>query len=145
MFTGEFEHSVDDKGRLTIPAKFRDELASGVVVTRGLDNCLWAFSRSEWEKLAEKIATLPKTSQAARNFTRFMFASASESIPDRQGRVLIPQNLRDYAGISNETAVIGVMDRVEIWNPDRWSEAFSNVENNSDEIAAQLHELGFNI
>lgn len=145
MFLGEFAHSVDDKGRLTIPAKFRDELESGVVITRGLDGCLWAFSRAEWEKLAEKVAALPTTNSTARDFTRFMFSSASDSIPDRQGRVLIPQNLRTYAGITSESAVIGVMNRVEIWNPERWSEVFSNVEKNSDEIASQLNELGFNI
>ncbi len=145
MFSGEFTHSVDDKGRLTIPAKFREELASGIVVTRGLDKCLWAYTKSEWEKLAEKVSALPSTSEAARNFTRFIFASASESIPDRQGRVLIPQNLRDRADITDEAAVIGVMNRVEIWNPARWSETFAKVEENSDEIAAQLLELGFNI
>ena len=93
MFLGEFEHTIDGKGRLTIPAKFRDELASGVVVTRGLDGCLWAYSRSEWEKLSEKISQLPTTNPAARNFARFMFSSAFDSIPDRQGRVLVP---RDY-------------------------------------------------
>ena len=145
MFFGEFEHSIDDKGRLTIPARFRDDLEGGVVVTRGLDGCLWAYPRYEWEKLAEKIATMPSTNAAARGFARFMFSSAFDSIPDRQGRVLIPQKLRDYAGITNETAVIGVMNRVEIWNPAKWSETFSKVEEDPDAIVAQLEELGINI
>lgn len=142
MFLGQFEHTIDGKGRLTIPAKFREELASGVVVTRGLDGCLWAYNRSEWEILAEKIAQTPTTNQAARNFARFMFSSASDSIPDRQGRVLIPQNLRDYAGIENETVIIGVMNRLEIWNPDKWSQLVTEVEQDTDAIVAQLQDLG---
>lgn len=142
MFLGEFEHTIDGKGRLTIPAKFRDELESGVVVTRGLDGCLWAYSRGEWETLAEKIAQMPTTNPAARNFSRFMFSSAFDSIPDRQGRILIPQNLRDYAGIDNETVVIGVMNRVEIWSPDRWTSIVAEVEEDPDEFVSQLQDLG---
>ena len=128
MFLGEFTHTIDDKGRLTIPAKFRDELEGGLIVTRGLDGCLWAYPRFEWETLAQKISKLPTTSQAARNFARFMFSSAFDSIPDRQGRVILPQNLREYAGIQNETTVIGVMNRVEILNPTKWTDVFSEVE-----------------
>lgn len=142
MFLGEFEHTIDGKGRLTIPAKFRDELESGVVVTRGLDGCLWAYGRSEWEKLAEKIAQMPTTNPAARNFARFMFSNAFDSIPDRQGRVLIPQSLRDYASIQNETVVIGVMNRVEIWNPESWKAVLSDVENDPDDLLSQLQDLG---
>ena len=142
MFLGEFEHSIDDKGRLTVPAKFRDELEGGVVITRGLDGCLWAYPRPEWDVLAEKLSKLPTANKAARDFVRFMSSSASDSIPDRQGRVLIPQKLRDYAGIGSETAVIGVMNRVEIWNPAKWAETFSEVEENPEAIAAQLDELG---
>jgi MraZ protein len=145
MFFGEFEHVIDDKGRLTIPAKFREELESGVVITRGLDGCLWAYPRSEWEKLAEKISAMPSTNAAARSFTRFMFSSAFDSIPDRQGRVLIPQKLREYAGITNETSVIGVMNRVEIWNPEKWSETVAIVEEDPDTFIAQLQESGINI
>ena len=144
MFLGEFEHSIDDKGRLTVPAKFRDELEGGVVITRGLDGCLWAYPRSEWDELAEKLHKLPTANKAARDFVRFIFSSASDSIPDRQGRVLIPQKLRDYAGIGSETAVIGVMNRVEIWNPAKWSETFSEVEADPEAIASQLAELDIN-
>ena len=145
MFLGEFEHAIDDKGRLTIPAKFRNELESGVVITRGLDGCLWAYPRLEWEILAEKISKMPTTNPAARNFARFMFSSAFDSIPDRQGRVLIPQNLRTYGQIQSETVVIGVMNRLEIWNPTRWTEVFAKVEEDPEAIVAQLHELGIEI
>ena len=145
MFVGEFSHTIDDKGRLTIPAKFRDELEGGVIVTRGLDGCLWAYPRYEWEKLAEKISQQPSTNQAVRNFVRFMFSSAFDSIPDRQGRVIIPQNLRNYADIQSEATVIGVMNRVEIWKPATWTEVFSKVEEDPEAIVAQLHELGFEI
>jgi MraZ protein len=142
MFLGEFEHTIDGKGRLTIPAKFRDELESGVVVTRGLDGCLWAYGRSEWEILAQKIGNMPTTNAAARNFARFMFSNAFDSIPDRQGRILLPQNLRDYASIDNETVVIGVMNRVEIWSPDRWTQVLSGVEQDPDSFVEQLQDLG---
>ena len=142
MFLGEYEHTVDDKGRLTIPAKFREELEGGVVITRGLDGCLWAYTRSEWEVLAEKISKLPTTNPAARDFARFMFANAFDSIPARQGRVLIPQNLRDHADIQNETVVIGVMNRVEIWRPDKWAEVSNRVGQDTDAVAAQLQDLG---
>ena len=142
MFLGEFAHTIDDKGRLTIPAKFRDDLASGVVITRGLDGCLWAYSRSEWEVLAEKISRLPTTNPAARNFSRFMFANAFDSIPDRQGRVLIPQNLRDYANIESDTIIIGVMNRLELWNPGQWGQVMAAVEEDPEAIVAQLQDLG---
>jgi MraZ protein len=142
MFLGEFEHTIDGKGRLTVPAKFRDELASGVVVTRGLDGCLWAYSRSEWEQLAEKISQLPTTNPNARNFARFMFSSAFDSIPDRQGRVLIPQNLRDYASIGSDTVIIGVMNRVEIWSPERWNSVITQVESDPENFVSQLEDLG---
>ena len=142
MFLGAFEHTLDSKGRLTIPSKFRDELESGVVITRGLDGCLWAFGRSEWENLTEKISQLPTTNRSARNFTRFMFSSAYDSIPDRQGRILIPQNLRTYAGIESDTIVTGTNNRVEIWSPDRWDAILSEVEGDPDAFVSQLEELG---
>ena len=142
MFLGEYSHTIDDKGRLTIPAKFRDELESGVVITRGLDGCLWAYGRSEWDALADKIGQLPTTNQAARNFSRFMFSSAFDSIPDRQGRILLPQKLRDYAGIQDETVIIGVKNKLEIWNPAKWAEVVTDVEQGTEDIAVQLQDLG---
>jgi|SoiMethySBSTD1v2_1073268.scaffolds.fasta_scaffold4694356_1 MraZ protein len=145
MFLGEYAHTIDDKGRLTIPAKFRDELQGGIVITRGLDRCLWAYPRSEWEVVAEKIAKMPTTNPSARDFSRFMFSSAFDSIPDRQGRVIIPQNLRQFAEIETDTVIIGVMNRLEIWNPARWTEVFARVESDPEAIVAGFANLDINI
>jgi MraZ protein len=142
MFLGEFAHTFDDKGRLTIPAKFRDELAGGVVVTRGIDRCLLVFPRPVWDILAERIAKLPLTERNARNFNRLMFSGAADSVPDRQGRVLIPQGLREYARLDGEAVVIGLYDRLEIWDPLQWANIKAEVEENPDAIAQQLQELG---
>lgn len=146
MFLGQYSHTVDDKGRLTIPSRFRAELEGGVVITRGLDGCLWAYPRSEWDRQVEAINALPTTTNAAaRNFVRFFFSNASDSVPDRQGRVLIPQNLRDHAAITNETVVVGVNNRVEIWNPERWSEVFNKVEADPDAMMSQLQDMGISL
>ena len=142
MFLGEFSHNLDDKGRLTIPAKFRDELAGGLVITRGIDRCLAVYPRQGWDALAERIAQLPLTQRDARNFSRLMFSGAADFIPDRQGRVLIPQGLREYAGLDSEAVIIGLYDRLEIWNPELWAQVKSEVEENPESIAEQLHELG---
>lgn len=142
MFLGEYSHTIDDKGRLTIPAKFRDELESGVVITRGLDGCLWAYGRSEWDVIAAKVAQLPSTNPAARDYSRFMFSGAFDSIPDRQGRVLLPQKLRDYAKIEDETIIIGINNKLEIWSPARWDEVVNRVEQAAEDMAAQLRDLG---
>ncbi len=142
MFLGEFSHNLDDKGRLTIPAKFRDELAGGVVITRGIDRCLSVFPRQVWATLAERIAQLPLTQRNARNFGRLMFSGAADFIPDRQGRVLIPQGLREYAGLNSEAVIIGLYDRLEIWNPELWASVKAAVEEDPESIAEQLHELG---
>lgn len=142
MFLGEFSHNLDDKGRLTIPAKFRDELAGGVVITRGIDRCLSVFPRAGWDSLAERIAQLPITQRNARNFGRLMFSGAADFIPDRQGRVLIPQGLRAYAGLDGEAVVIGLYDRLEIWNPELWADVKAKVEEDPESIAEQLHEIG---
>jgi len=142
MFLGEFSHNLDDKGRLTIPAKFRDELAGGLVITRGIDRCLAVYPRQGWDALAERIAQLPLTQRNARNFSRLMFSGAADFIPDRQGRVLIPQGLREYAGLDSEAVIIGLYDRLEIWNPELWAQVKSEVEEDPESIAEQLHELG---
>lgn len=143
MFLGEFEHTIDDKGRLTIPARFRDELADGIVITRGFDKCLWAYTRSEWERLAEQIAKMPSAHRPSRNLARFLFSSAFDSSPDKQGRVLITQPLRDYAEIENETVIIGVMNRIEIWQPQHWSDIINEVEQSPEAIIEQLDGLEF--
>jgi MraZ protein len=142
MFLGEFSHTLDDKGRLTIPAKFRDELAGGLVVTRGIDRCLSVFPNQGWQNLAERIAQLPLTRRSARDFGRLMFSGAADFIPDRQGRVLIPQELREYAQLDSEAIIIGLYNRLEIWNPNNWASVKTAVEENPDSIAEQLQELG---
>ncbi len=142
MFLGEFSHNLDEKGRLTIPAKFRDELATGLVITRGIDRCLSVYPRQVWESLAERIAQLPLSQRHARNFNRHMFSGAADFIPDRQGRVLIPQGLRNYAGLDSEAVVIGLYDRLEIWKPENWSTIRDEVEEDPESIAEQLQELG---
>lgn len=143
MFLGEFQYSIDDKGRMTIPARFRSELANGVVVTRGLDGCLFVFSRSEWdgfvEDLRQRSSFVQKT---ARDFNRFLFSGASDLIPDRQGRILLPPYLRQYASLDGEVVIIGAGTRLEIWHPERWYEVRSNVEENAELIAEQLANLG---
>lgn len=142
MFIGEFEHTVDDKGRVAMPARFRPKLAEGLVVTRGLDGCLFVFPLADWERLAERIAALPMTQTGARQFQRLMFAGATDCQPDGQGRVGLPAYLREYAGIEREAVVIGVNTRAEIWSRARWAEQRAQVEQSSDEIAEQLQGLG---
>ena len=142
MFIGEYKHSVDDKGRMAIPAKFRKSLAGGVVVTRGIDPHLYIFPAEEWAKLADKIAKLSITQANSRAFSRHMLGGASEAEIDSQGRILIPEYLRQHAGISNQAVVIGLYDRVEIWSDERWREHHDKIEQNSQQIAEQLGELG---
>jgi len=134
MFLGEFVHIIDEKGRLTVPAKFRAELAAGLVVTRGIDRCLAIYPMEEWEQLAQKISALPMTDRRARAFRRLVFASASDVIPDKQGRVLIPPSLREYAGFNGEVIVTGLNTYVEVWNPDAWGEEREHVEGNGGNI-----------
>jgi MraZ protein len=141
MFIGEFNHTVDDKGRVTIPARFRPLLAQGGFVTRGLDGCLALYPNEEWEVMAEKVNALPTTRRHARDFRRFIFGSASEAAPDRQGRILIPAYLRQYARIEGEVTVVGNNTYVEIWNPETWQMMRQGVE--SDEgNAERWAELG---
>jgi len=134
MFLGEFVHTIDEKGRLTVPAKFRDGLATGLVVTRGIDRCLAIYSLEEWEQLAEKVSALPMTDRGARAFRRLVFAGASDAIPDKQGRVLIPPGLREYAGLNGEVIIIGLNTYVEVWSPDAWGEEREHVERNDGNV-----------
>jgi MraZ protein len=142
MFLGEFVHSIDEKGRLTVPAKFRAALAAGVVVTRGLDRCLFVFPAAQWERRSEIIAKMPLTQRDARAFSRFVFSGAADVVPDRQGRVLLPAYLREYAGIDGDAIIIGLHDRLEIWNPDRWRDMRLEAEENAEMIAEKLGDLG---
>ena len=128
MFLGEYAHSIDEKGRLTLPARYRVELSGGVVVTRGIDKCLLVFPMAEWEKLAQQISALPITDLPAREFRRLMFSGASDALPDKQGRVLLPLYLREYAGLNGDAIVAGLNTHMEIWSPDAWNTARATFE-----------------
>lgn len=141
MFIGEYNHSLDPKGRLIIPSKLRDGLGDDFVITKGLDSCLFLYPQSEWKLLEDKLKDLPLTSKDARSFIRFFFSGASHSPVDKQGRILIPQNLREYSGLSKEVSILGVGTRVEIWDRQIWIKY--NEENLSPgEIAIKMEDLG---
>ena len=141
MFTGEYRHSVDDKGRIAVPAKFRAQLASGAVVSRWLDECLAIHTREGWDALAAKVAVLPITDRASRLFQRFVFANAFEADLDRQGRVVVPAYLREMAGLDDEAVIVGSRDHAEIWSPGRWDDYRRELEN-PDSLAKALDGLG---
>lgn len=141
MFSGEYEHTIDDKGRLTIPAKFRAKLAEGLFVTRGLDGCLFVLPPDSWEALSEKVASLPLAQGSARLFSRMIY-SGTECKLDKQGRILLPPPLREHADIESEVVVIGVSSRLEIWSKKRWQELITRMEEESGLIAEQLASLG---
>lgn len=142
MFIGEYQHSLDSKGRIIIPSKFREELGDEFVITKGLDNCLFVYPKNEWRILEDKLKSLPLTNKDARAFIRFFFSGASESILDKQGRVLIPLNLREHSKIDKDAVVIGVSTRLEIWSKEQW-ESYIDEENLSyDSIAEKMAELG---
>lgn len=142
MFIGEYAHNLDQKGRLSIPAKFRPLLQNGVVVTRGLDHCLFLYSKTEWAVLAAKVATLPLSSKKGRAFARLMLAGANDTELDGQGRILIPEYLRTYAGIAKQTVITGVYNRAEIWDATAWQKYKHLTEDASDDIAESLTTLG---
>lgn len=142
MFIGEFIHAVDVKGRLSMPAKFREDLGEAFYVTKGLDQCLFVFPKDEWAVFEDKLKALPLTNKNARAFVRMFFAGASVCSFDKQGRILIPQSLRDHALMDKEAVVIGVGQRIEIWSTTAW-EAYNNPDNISyDEIAEHMADLG---
>ncbi len=142
MLLGEYNHNIDEKGRVSVPAKFRDDLGNTFIVTKGLDNCLFAYSKEEWQTFETKLKSLPMTNINARNFVRFFFSGATECEIDKQGRINIPQNLREYANLSKELCVIGVSTRVEIWDREKWQNYTSPENMDVDEIASQMSDLG---
>ena len=143
MFIGEYQHSIDLKKRLAVPVKFRSELKNKVVVTRGLDKCLFVYPLKVWEELAGKLGTLPVGESATRSFIRLQLAGAVDVEVDKQGRILIPDFLKDYAGLNNKNVIVaGVYNRLEIWDEKKWIAYKSNAEKNTDEIAEQLGKLG---
>lgn len=138
MLMGEFHHNIDDKGRLIIPAKFRDELGSEFVITRGIEKCLFVYSKEEWNKIVEKLKKLPFTNSDARKFTRFFLSGASVCEFDRQGRINISSPLINYASLNKECVVIGANDRLEIWSEELWNNFFESNEDNLSAIAENL-------
>ena len=142
MFFGEFEHSIDEKGRMTIPAKFRGELTAGLVVTKGIDPCLWLYPLDSWQELANEINTLPRTDPKAREFRRQVFGGASDATPDKQGRVNLPPYLRQYANIDKQAMIVGLYDHCEVWNLEQWKERQEESHNDPEGRAVQFASLG---
>lgn len=142
MFIGEYKHTIDEKGRLAIPTKFRKNLAKGAVVTRGLDTSLFVFPKEEWGKLAEKLASLPLGQSNSRAFARLMLAGAMDVEMDKQGRIVLPEYLRAYAQLSKATVIAGLYTRLEIWDEQKWESYKKQVESDAESVAEKLGELG---
>lgn len=140
MLIGEYEHTIDAKGRLSMPSKLRRDMGEAFIVTKGLDGCLFAFSQEEWKNFETKLKSLPLSDKNARNFVRFFLAGATECEIDKQGRFLIPSNLRTAANLEKEAVIIGVGTRLEIWNRDVWTS--KDEEISADEIAENMTMLG---
>ena len=143
MFMGEYNHTIDAKGRLIIPSKFREHLGDEFVVTKGLDGCLFVYDNNEWAAFEEKLKSLPITNKDARKFVRFFLAGAASVEVDKQGRILVPSVLREFAGIEKDVVMVGVGSRVEIWSKSAWenTESFEDME----EIAEHMADLGLGI
>ena len=145
MFMGEYSHTIDTKGRLIIPSKFREELGETFVVTKGLDGCLFVFSDEEWKAFEIKLKSLPLTNKNARQFARFFVAGATPCELDEQGRILLPATLREFAGLEKDVVLTGMLNRIEIWSKEKWNENNSLDDVAMDEIAEQMTDLGFGI
>ena len=141
MFIGEYQHALDSKNRIVVPAKLREGLGDKFVITKGLDGCLYAYPIDEWQKFEEKLKNLPLTNKDARAFVRFFVAGATEVETDKQGRGLIPANLREYAGIEKEIVTIGALNKVEIWSKEKW-ESYNESDIDFDSIADKMGDLG---
>lgn len=142
MFIGEYNHSLDPKNRLIIPAKLREQLGESFVMTKGLDNCLFVYSLDEWRNVEDKLKTLPMTSKDARAFVRFFFAGASECEIDKQGRALVPSNLKEYASIDKDVVIIGVSTRIEIWSLEQWNKFNNDADISYEDVAEKMSQLG---
>ncbi|RIV28262.1 transcriptional regulator MraZ [Alicyclobacillaceae bacterium I2511] len=143
MFMGEFQHTLDEKGRMIMPVKFRDGLGGSFIMTRGLDHCVFVYSRGEWDSLAAKLKALPMTRADARSFVRFFFSGAAECELDKQGRVLVPTTLREYGQLQRDVIVLGVSNRIEIWDEKEWQQYASGAANSFAAIAEKLVDLEF--
>lgn len=139
MFIGEYEHSVDVKGRVIMPVKLREDIGEKFILTKGLDGCLFAYSQNEWTNFEEKLKLLPLTNKNARDFVRFFLSGAIECEIDKQGRFLIPSNLREYAKLDKEIMILGVGTRIEIWDKEAWNKSEENIS--ADEIAENMDKL----
>lgn len=140
MFTGEFRHSIDAKGRVAVPARFRPELATGAHVSRWMDNCVAIFPNQAWQKLAERVGEQRYADAGARAFSRFLFSGAFEVELDAQGRIVLPSALRDFGDLKSDVVVVGALDHIELWQPDRWSAAAADMS--SDDFAERIAGLG---
>lgn len=140
MFLGEFEHSIDEKGRLSIPARFRPALAEGLFITRGLDRCLVIWDAASWQAMADRVRTLNPWQADARRLQRHFFSGATQAEADRLGRVVIPQFLRAYAGIESDVVVVGLSDRIEVWARSEWERELNDAEANGADLAEHLAE-----
>ena len=145
MFMGEYSHTIDTEGRLIIPSRFREELGETFVVTKGLDGCLFVFSDEEWKAFEIKLKSLPLTNKNARQFARFFVAGATPCELDKQGRILLPATLREFAGLEKDVVLTGMLNRIEIWSKDKWNENNSLDDVAMDEIAEQMTDLGLGI
>lgn len=142
MLIGEYRHNIDDKKRLAIPASWRKELGRKLVVTRGLDNCLFVYTKTEWQKVAEKLSNLSMGQSDTRSFSRFMFAGAVETEMDATGRILIADFLKDFADLKSKVVIVGVNNRLELWDEKRWKEHTERIEKQADILAEKLGEIG---
>ena len=142
MFIGEYKHTIDEKGRMALPAKFRLKMKGAAIITRGLDHCLFVFTAADWEILAKKLMSLPLVQSNSRAFARLMLAGAMEADIDKQGRILISDYLREYAGLKKQAIVAGLYNRIEVWDTNKWDAYKRKTEKDSDEIAEKLGELG---
>jgi len=142
VFMGEYQHSLDEKGRITVPAKFREGLGERCVVTRGLDQCLFLYPLAEWRAVEEKLRKLPMTQRDARAFTRFFFSGATDVELDKQGRIMLPANLREYAKLVKDVVIIGVSTRVELWAKEVWEEYMHEAAASFEAIAEKIVDLG---
>ena len=140
MFMGEYHHNIDDKNRLIIPSKFREELGNDFIITRGIEKCLFVYPREDWQKIVEKLESLPFTKKDARNFTRFFLSGAVDAEIDKQGRSSMSQARVNYANIEKECVIIGVGNRLEIWSKQQWDDFFNSAQDNMSDIAENLFE-----
>lgn len=143
MLMGEYKHNIDSKGRLIVPAKFRDNLGDSFIVTRGLDDCLFGYPLQAWQELEEKLKKLPLAKKEARQFTRFFYSGAVECTLDKQGRINLPQTLMEHAALLKTCYIIGVSERIEIWSQERWDNVTDEAEASFEDLAEDMIDFGF--